>query len=81
MRSGLGTGGWGVDRLKLYAKKRIRVIPRRGISESQREGVLRGLTARDTAIEGMCMCPVPSRRAARAGHDNAVPCMREKREN
>jgi hypothetical protein len=74
MRSGLGIGGV-VDRLKLYAKKRIRVIPRRGISESQSERVLRGSTARDTAIGRICMCPVPSRRAVRAGRDNAVPCM------
>jgi hypothetical protein len=39
-----------------------------------------GLKTRDTAVGGMCMCPVPSRRAARAGHDNVVPCnVREKK--
>jgi len=42
------------------------------------KGVLRGVEnekkARDTAVVGrICMCPVPSRRGARAGHDTAVP--------
>ena len=72
MESGLGIG----RPIKTVCNKRIRVIPRRGISESQSEGSFeRFKTARDTAIGRICMCPVPSRRAARAGHDNAFPCM------